>query len=606
MKKKFLLFSVSLLLVSCGNQVDTTSEDNSTSSQEAITISLKEMMNKYKQMGNYTYIVKDEVLNVETTLRYTKKAYYYSPSQKEHGGDAIGYAENDNGVFSYVINDDSSVTMGQYITDSKGNYVHNMWLYTILSFLDIEINSLPDTGNDNVYQITDYNNKLLISGLCGYGDTVVQSYIDVYIELLSNDSFRTIVHTSGLTANYQGYIYGYITDVGSTTIPEIETVLENNGGPEILDEALIDMLKKLNTSKNYTIELSGKKNYLDRFTVRNYYSQNIDDDSLSKGYASFENGVFKYTIIDNEINPGELISNGSGGYFDSIWNGLPNFNSFASLNLARINYTKKDNKYIITDTSVVYTFGIISHVDENLAMNENNSLEITLSNEMMNYTLNIEGLGQIFGIVKNIDTTSIKEIEDYVASGGGPKTFDDLDSKARGVISSLVKARNYSVVIESTFTNNSFTMNKKFTSKAYYQEKGNDNFGYIEKDEGIFSFNKQNEVLLLGNKVKDEGTFLWASDLFKGFNRIDSSSLSGKKISDNKYTITDNTNKNYLYEIANFTQYDLMFYVKSVEFEIKNEEKLEVIFTINLGDYGKVNLSVFDVNTTVIENIDTL
>ena len=149
-------------------------------------------------------------------------------------------------------------------------------------------------------------------------------------------------------------------------------------------------------------------------------------------------------------------------------------------------------------------------------------------------------------------------------------------------------------------------MNKKFTSKAYYQEKGNDNFGYIEKDEGIFSFNKQNEVLILGNKVKDEGTFLWASDLFKGFNRIDSSSLSGKKISDNKYTITDNTNKNYLYEIANFTQYDLMFYVKSVEFEIKNEEKLEVIFTINLGDYGKVNLSVFDVNTTVIENIDTL
>ena len=49
-----------------------------------------------------------------------------------------------------------------------------------------------------------------------------------------------------------------------------------------------------------------------------------------------------------------------------------------------------------------------------------------------------------------------------------------------------------------------------------------------------------------------------------------------------------------------------MFYVKSVEFEIKDEEKLEVIFTINLGDYGKVNLSVFDVNTTVIENIDTL
>ena len=42
MKKKFLLFSVSLLLVACGNQVDTTSEDNSTSSQEEITISLKE------------------------------------------------------------------------------------------------------------------------------------------------------------------------------------------------------------------------------------------------------------------------------------------------------------------------------------------------------------------------------------------------------------------------------------------------------------------------------------------------------------------------------------------------------------------------------------
>lgn len=617
MKNKILIFCIPLLLLGCNsnssssadNQSSTESSSNSSrESSEEITATLKEVMEKYKQLGNYTYTVIDEVLNVETTLRYTKYAYYYSPSQEEHGGQACGYAENSTGVFSYVINDDSSVTMGQYITDSFGNYIHYMWLNTIISFLDIEINDLPEACINNVYQITDSNNKLLISGLCGYGDMVLQSYIDVYIELLSNDTFRTIVHTARLTEGYQGYIYGYISNVGTTSIPEIQAILDEDGGPDLLDEALLDFLKRLNSSKNYTVELSGKKNYIDRFTVRNYYSQNLDDDSLSKGYASSESGVFKYTLVDGTVKAGELISNGYGGYFDSIWNGLPNFNSFATLNLSRITYTKKNDKYIITDSSVIYTFSMLSHVDESLAMNENNILELSIENDTLLYTLNINGLGIINGIVKNISTTSIKEIEDYIANGGGPITYEDLDSEARSLLSSLTKARNYTISIESNFTSNSFKMIKKFTPKAYYQEyEGQDNnIGYIEKDDGIYSFSKENDSLVLKEKVRSEGTFLWATDLFKGMNKLDTSSLSGKKLAPNLYSIDDNTNKNYLYEIATFTQYDLMFYSKGVSFEIKNQELQEVTFTINLGDYGKIILNIYDVNTTSINNIESI
>ena len=125
-----------------------------------------------------------------------------------------------------------------------------MWFTTIVSFVDIEIGLLPDNPIEgHKYLIEDATNKLLISALAGYGDTVLQSYIDVYIEITSNTTFKTIVHTARLTGDYIGYAIGEVTNVGTTTIPEIEAILLNDGGPDLLDEempqqAIVSALRK--------------------------------------------------------------------------------------------------------------------------------------------------------------------------------------------------------------------------------------------------------------------------------------------------------------------------------------------------------------------------
>jgi len=614
MKKHLLLFINMMMLLSCGNNQTSSSLSSSqkSSSSQEITVSLQEIMTKYQTIRNYTYTIHDEIFNVDTILRYTEKAYYYQPLASEHSGNPIGYAENETGVFTYVINEDKTVTFGNYSTDSKGNYIHDLWNTKIVSFYDIQLNSLPsipESTNKNLYKITDNVNKLIISGLAGYGDSVVQEYIDVYIELTSNNTFKTIVSTTRLPGQYSGNVYGEFSEVGSTEIPEIQEVLDNNGGPEVLDNVLIDVLKKYQMAKNYSVKVSGALNYEDRFTIRNYYSKNLDNDTLSKGYAGSEDGVFKYTLENGEVKAGELISNGSGGYFDSIWNGLPNFYNFSLLNLSTLNYSKEGNKYIIKDISTIYTFALVSHVDANIAYNENNTLILEIDGDIINYKLNVQTLGEINGKIYDVFNTKITEIETYIANGGGPLVYEDIDSNAKELLVSLTKARNYTLKIKSTYVSGNykpFENVQKFTNTVYFKESSEDNIGYIQKDEGVFSFSKVNDSLVLGEKVKEEGSFLWASDLFKGLNTLSTSELNSKKIADLTYSITDNTNKNAIYVLAGFNQYDLMFSAKSVTFKINDVDTKSITFTIDVGDKGIITIDVVDVGMTSITGSETL
>lgn len=602
------------LLISCNqtsSSVESISSSNESiqssisqsSSEESITANLIEVMTIYKQLGNYTYTINDEVFDVFSTLRYTINAYYYQASDEDKGGKPQGYAENDIGVFPYVINDDDTVTMGNYLTNSNGEYIKDLWFTTILSFLDIELNALPlEPIEGNKYLIEDAENKVLISGLAGLGDPYLQDYIDVYIELTSNTTFRTIIHTARLEGKYVGYVYGEVSNVGTTEIKPIQTILENGGGPSEVDTLLIDILKKLKEGKNYTLTLSGTNNYVDSFTNKNYYSKNLDDDTLSKGYAGSSDGVFSYQIKNGEIIPYQVIENGSGGVFSSVWN-LPGLYSFASLNLSNLLYQKnEDGSYTINDYSTINNFSNITHSGN---AGGSDTLTITPSQDSLSFIFT-NSKGSINGVVNNISTTSIPEIEEYIASGKGPLVILDIDDAGRNFISSLKTLKNYTLEIKSTFSSNKFTLTKKFTPTAYYQDHSNNDldYGYIELNDGIYKVLGSENSFTKGDI--QNGDFLWASSLFKSLANIDNSSISGKKLSSNEYTLTDSNSKNSLYEIAGFGLYDLMFYVKSVSFKITNIDTYESEFIIDLGNYGKVTIKVKDVNSTVIEGINNL
>lgn len=608
MKKISLIAMLFILLVSCGqssSSLPTSSSEessnvsNSESSSEKIeiTASLKDVMAEFKQKGNYTYVINDEIFDVTTILRYTKTAYYYEPSKTEHGGEAHGYAENETGVFKYKIDKDGSVLYDRYLTDKDGNYVKNMWFTTILSFLDIELELLPEAPVEgHKYKIEDAYNKLLISGLAGLGDSALQAYIDVYIELTSNESFRTIVHTSGLVDKYIGYAYGEVINIGTTEIKEIQSVLDKNEGPSKEDELLFNILREIKLSKNYQLMLTGEVNYIDTYTLRNYYSKNLDNDSLSKGYAGSEYGVYSYSIVDNQVIANEVISNVNNGTFDSIWN-MTNFNSLANLNLANLDYIKNDDgSYELFGYSIIDNFSLFSHMNY---AEETDRLIIKPYEEQLDFTL-IRGEQIINGKVNNINSASIPEIEEYIKNGNGPLIYEDLDDNGRKFLSALKVARNYTLNIESTYVNRSFKSTKKFTSTSYYQdyEDNQDDYGYVEETDGIY---KLDESLTKTDKVKPEGSFLWASSLFKSFYDLNTSSISGKKINSSTYSITDSATRTLICQIAGFGYYDLPFYIKSVMFTIIDNDNLTCEFTIDLIDnYGSVKITLSDYQNTII------
>ena len=583
-------------------QTPTTVTPTTQKPTDNIEVSLKDLMTAYKLMGNYTYTIIDEIFDVTSTLRYTPKAYYYEPSKTEHGGEAYGYAENSRGVFTYKI-EDGEVVLGDYITSASGSYVKDMWFTTIVSFVDIEIGLLPDEPVEgHKYLIEDATNKLLISALAGYGDTVLQSYIDVYIEITSNTTFKTIVHTARLSGDYIGCAFGVISNVGSTIIPEIEELLLNDGGPELLDEELLNFLKKLKEGRNYKITTEGSVNYVDSYTARNYYSKNNDDDSLSKGYATSSDGVFKYTIKDGEVQPGEVINDGSNGVFDVFWGKLPNFFSFESLNLSLLTYTKTNDVYNITNTSIIGTFADITHIGSG-SVDEKSTLKVTLTDTSLSFVL-VAGDQTVNGLIDSIGTTSIPEIEEFMKNGGGPLEYQSIDDKGRSFINSLSKAKNYTLDIVSTYPSNSFTLEKKYTSSAYYQasSKEGQSFGYYEQDDGIYEFTYNNDSIVKGNKQGD-GYYVWSSNLFKSFKNIDSTTVQGKKISENTYTITDNNTKNEIYQLAGFSIYDLMFISKGITLTITDETKLECVIKIDLGTSGSVTITSKDVGNTIIQGL---
>ena len=620
MKKQIILALSLLCLIACGNNSSSTVTPTTSTTIESTTIaptttipttqtpttnievSLKDLMTAYKLMGNYTYTIVDDIFDVTSTLRYTPKAYYYQPDKTEHGGEAYGYAENSKGVFTYTI-ENGEVVLGDYITSPTGSYVKDMWFTTIVSFVDIEIGLLPTKPVEgNKYLIEDATNKLLISALAGYGDPVLQSYIDVYIEITSNTTFRTIVHTARLTDNYIGYAIGEVTNVGTTTIPEIEEILLNDGGPELLDEELLNFLKKLKEGRNYKLTIQGSVNYVDSYTARNYYSKNNDDDSFSKGYATSSEGVFKYTIKDGEVNPGDVISDGSNGVFDVFWGKLPNFFSFESLNLSLLTYTKVDETYNITNTSIIGTFADIAHIGSG-SVDDKSTLKINITNDSLSFEL-VAGDQTVNGIVDSIGSTSIPEIEEFMKNGGGPLEYQSIDDKGRTFINSLSKAKNYTLEIVSTYPSNAFTIEKKYTSSAYYQSssKEGQSFGYYEQDDGIYGFTYENGSIVKGN-LQGDGYFVWSSNLFKSFKNIDSTSVQGKKISENTYTITDNNTKNEIYQLAGFGIYDLMFLSKGITLTITDETKLECVIKIDLGNSGGVTITSKDVGNTIIQGL---
>lgn len=599
-------------LSSSDSTLDSTlsSPDSSSSSVVEQLPDLKTVMTNLASLRNYTYTLEDEIFDVTTTFRYTEKAYYYNPSKEEHGGTAYGYAQsNDDEVFEYTIVD-GEIVPEEALRNTNGQIVTDLWNQAIISFYDFNIEAFPSVATeDNTYEITDSANKLLFSLLAGYGDAFVSDYITVTVEVLSENTIRSVVHFEPDNPNYVGDCIGVVGDVGTTTIPEIEAYLEAGLGPkEDTNADFVALLEKLKATKKYHLQLeTGTNTYGIDFNDSYYLQQNMTTDTTKRGALVLGEAIYSFTMTDSKVAIREEITySSSTAEKTDLWHQF-SFNNFSIINLSDLALTEnEDGTFTLEDnTSVLSTFLAISYPDAFFpSVNETDYVLFSdIQEDGFRYRYHSETLGDATGIVSGISTHSNPTVEAFIEAN---KDFDPEDLTAlQAMLDKLSQAKNYTIDLTNNFsafvpalsTGNALLT---FTEDAYYYANEKDDtlsLGYREKEDGIYSFKLVDDMV--SEETKTEANALYGQNLFASFSDYDYANIDGKRNFDDTYTITDSS---FIQAIGEICRLDASFSstVSSMTLAL-GENSLSI--TGKTSFYGSCNIDVYDIGTTTL-NLD--
>lgn len=526
--------------------------------------SLKEVMSNLAELRNYTYELDDEIFDVTTTFRYTENAFYYHPSQASHGGEAYGYAQsNDGKVFKYVI-EDNEIVPDHAMRKNTGEWITSLWDDAIISFYDFNIEAFADTPTvDNTYTITDPANKTLFAALAGYGDMMAAEYVTVTVEVLSENSIRSVVHFSPSNEKYTGDCIGVVKNIGTTEIAEIEQYLSNGFGakPEI-DEAdfIVDFLMRVKNSNQYKVEVVREnKHYFDILNETYYYSYNESDVTNQKGYLVLTDKIYQFTMVDGKVKVSNEISYTSGDH-SSLWaQGV--FKNLSSINLSEFSVIIEDEivkmDYNISIMNSLYS---LSH-DTNFFFSVNEKDYITfdqISETAIRYTYHLNTGEEVSITISEIDTASNAVIEEYIASGGDLPDPSDI-SALKAKFKEFQDTMNYTIDVTSalTFAPIPNTGNKTitFAEKEYFQQNlttSSSSFGYGEDAEGIYNLtaDKTKGEYVLDDTQTKKG--LYTSGLFSSFKDIDLNTMTAVQQMDGTFKITDSATMIQFINIAGF------------------------------------------------------
>lgn len=632
MKKKInlvLVLAAVSLLFSCGQNGSSTNTTNTTTVAPTTTAtpttnsptstpveqfpSIKEVIANLALERNYTYEMVDEIFDVTTTMRFIPNAFYYHPSQFEHGGDDYGYAQsNDRQVFEYVI-ENGEVVPDEVVRSKNGDIKTDLWKDTIISFYDFHVAALPSipTAN-NTYEITDDANKTLFAGLAGYADVFALPYITIQVEVLSEKSFRSILHFAPDNPAYTGNVIGTVKDIGTTTIPEIEAYLAAGLGPkESTSTDVIELLTKLKNSKKYQIDVvTSTKHYIDLYHDDYYYSYDSLATGSEKGYFGLNNHIYSFKIVNGQVSINNEITYNNEDH-SNIW--VHNlFNSFASINLSDLAITKEDDDSftIANNISVLGTFFNLVHSTGFFpSPNEADTVNIKLVDDSSFEFIYNRYDGSTYNCtVSNIGSASNSIVDAYLASGGDIPDANDL-SRLTNKLTDLKNGKNYTLTVTEaiSFPPSGFTKtgNKeiRFTENAYYLDNKTNaslSLGYAKDELGVYNFTKVDGQEVKGEYVKENDVNvqdLYGSNLFSSFISIDPTSVTGEQKLDQSFSITDSAT---LLSLLSIGGYDGTAIASSLTCIATVSEDVTT-FKISLGSfYGSVTLAVSNIGTTTI------
>ena len=470
--KLTLILPLSALgLIACGgNGVSSSQPSTGSNSQESSSLpdggssstnpavqypSIQEVMRGLSDRKNYTFTMEDGIFDMTTDMYFTEKAYYvdYKDATLESAV-PFGYAEDaDGAVFNFTLNGDQ-VTPGEYLRSNSGEVIKDLWANAIISFADFNIDALPSTPTeDNVYPITDDANKTLFALLSGYGDAFVLPYVTVTAEVISEDAFKVIIHFAPDNEQYTGDCVCTVRDIGTTKIPGIDEYLAEGGkGTQDTDQTLLDVLQKLKSDGNYTIEsTSPSTHYVDTVTADYYYSDNKNAPASSKGYINLGEHAYNFTMADGKLQVGSEITYTSSTS-KSFWDNVSSIHNLSTLNLSDFAVEEtSDGLKLANNVSVLNSFYSLVHSTSffpSVNVSTDYLLFTSVSETALSFTLHIEAEADFAVTISNIGTTKDEAIESFIEEN---KNFDKNDiSGLTDAVNSLASG-SYTISMDNNF-----------------------------------------------------------------------------------------------------------------------------------------------------------
>ncbi len=302
------------------------SEDNSSEEISSVQqLTVKEQLEQYLsyciETDNYT------IVNEELTRYYVPNAFYC----EDNYASPYGYAEDDEGIFSYSISN-SIVESVSYLKNDSGENVKGLYSYSYGKYSWIEkenylINSFAPISMDDIkltrvkntkvetYSVdfnviypllTEFHLQSFVAASVS-GGVVTKSLRGTCNLTITDNGFNMSFYSS---ATYTTIDYEVI-NIGTTEISEITYYIENNGAQM---ENLYTQVVSLFTEKKYKITYSdGSIRY-----VTSNYVVNINGDTISGQFISLSDLLtYPFTVENGGVVVGEAIETGLYGNYVS-------------------------------------------------------------------------------------------------------------------------------------------------------------------------------------------------------------------------------------------------------------------------------------------------
>lgn len=329
------LSNISSEMTSVSESVTPNSDDeissvtNGTSSVELSSevssekLSVKEQLLKYLDdcvnNNNYT------IVNDESTSYYVSNAFFTVDSYDT----PHGYAEDENGIFSYTISneivesityvknddneDENAKNLYKYSTGSYSWYDKTSYLFNSFANISLENLELKRVKNSKVESYTvpfetfsslmieNHLQSFLTAKYIGNGETEKSLSGTCTLSLIEggfNVSFKN--PSTFTTLNY------IVSSVGTTEIPVIENYIKS-GGVQV--ENLYTRVVSLFTSSNYKVTFSDG---VVRYVASNYVVEVNGDTTFGYFVSSKDNLIYRFDVVNDgivaQLEPAELSS----------------------------------------------------------------------------------------------------------------------------------------------------------------------------------------------------------------------------------------------------------------------------------------------------------